>query len=236
VYDHLRAAGVSPDIIELIPNAHYIAPGTLKPGRQWLLEEYDLPADATILCAAGRLVWAKGYDDLIAAFGLLRDTLPNLHCAIAGGGELHAALAAQIRRAGLGERIHLLGHLQRQTVWSLVNSSDVFVMTSRSEGTPVALLEAAALAKPIVATRAGGIPEIIAHGELGLLVDVGDTAGIANAVVRLVSDPEYARALGQRAKTHVDQHFGIHAQARATLEAYARAWQLAQRRLRARQL
>jgi glycosyltransferase involved in cell wall biosynthesis len=232
VRDQLLRAGISPEIVELIPNAHHIEPASLKGGREWLLQEYRLPADAVILCAVGRLVWAKGFDDLVAAFERLANRFPNLFCLIVGGGKLRENLSVQIQRARLNERVRLLGHRQHNEAVSIMNSSDVFVMPSRSEGTPVALLEAATLAKPILATRAGGIPEIVAHEEQALLVDVGDAEGLANGIAKLVTDRGYALALGQRAKARADEHFGIQAQVEATLRAYAKAYELAEKRVR----
>jgi glycosyltransferase involved in cell wall biosynthesis len=229
VYDRLIESGIGPERIALIPNAVELDPAAVPGDKRWLCDTYNLPADALAACAVGRMVWAKGYSDLIQALERLNN--PRLYVLIAGDGELRPDLEAQIRQAGLTDRIRLLGFTDHDTVLSIVKASDLFVMPSRSEGTPIALLEAAALARPILATRAGGIPELVTDGQHALLVSVGDSAGLADGFEHLLQNPDLAQRLGMCAREHVIENFSLSAQVKATQLAYARAIEHAQQRL-----
>jgi glycosyltransferase involved in cell wall biosynthesis len=103
---------------------------------------------------------------------------------IAGQGELRGSLTAEIARLGLADRVHLLGYVEAAD--ALIRESDVFVMSSKEEGLGSVILNALALGKPVVATAAGGIPEIL-PGEA--LVPVGDAAGLAGKVVQALDHP-----------------------------------------------
>ena len=231
VYNRLIEAGIESERIVLIPNAIELDRAAIPGDKAWLCKTYQLPAQATVACAVGRMVWAKGYSDLIAAVEQLKAKNPNLYILIIGDGELWPELDAQIHTAGLADRIRLLGFVDHDTVLSIVKVSDLFLMPSRSEGTPVALLEAAALARPILATRAGGIPELVTDGEHACLVDVGDITGLAEALARLSQTPDVAHELGVRAQVHVAENFSLAAQVKSTQQAYIKAWDYAQQRL-----
>lgn len=131
------------------------------------------------------LVAHKDHHTLIAAAGIAAALRPDLHWVVAGDGPLRGALAGEITRAALEPRVHLLGHIPEAD--ALIGEADVFVMSSREEGLGSAVLNALALGKPVVATRAGGLPEIApASG----LVPVGDAEALARAVVRALEHPE----------------------------------------------
>jgi glycosyltransferase involved in cell wall biosynthesis len=171
----------------------------------------------------GRLVPQKGFDLLIQAFQKIASQVPDLHCLIVGEGDDKDKLSAQIRAAGLEKRIYLVGYRDRQDVLSIVRSSDIFVMPSRYEGTPIALLEAAALARPILATCAGGIPELVTHEQHAFLVPPEDPAAFADGLARLARDPEYAGRLGQNAQQRVRESFSPQLQQEQTWAAYEKA-------------
>jgi glycosyltransferase involved in cell wall biosynthesis len=225
------ASGVPQEAIALILNAVEIDPESVPGDRAWLSRTFDLPDDAITCCAVGRLVQQKGYSDLVEAIGLMRDEHPSLYCLIVGEGRYHDELAGQIAAAGLEERVRLSGFQERDKVLSIVKTGDIFVMPSRSEGTPVALLEAAALARPILATRVGGIPEMVTDGEQALLVEPGDGPALAAGLRRLCDDPALATRLGAQARERVDREFGLGAQIEATQRAYREAWARSRRRL-----
>ncbi|GAB4479203.1 MAG: hypothetical protein Kow00124_24510 [Anaerolineae bacterium] len=229
---HLRADGVPDSHIALIPNAVAIEPGAIPDIRARLIEEAGLPPEAVICCAVGRLVEAKGFDTLIASTARIAERLPAFHCVIVGDGHLREELTAQIARLGLESRVQLLGFRSHDEVLAIVKAADLFTMPSRSEGTPVALLEAAGLGKPIAAARVGGIPDVITSGEHGLLVEPGDEEGLAEALLRLAASPEEAARLAAAARARVERDFSLTAQVAATQEAYRRA--LANRQARSR--
>ena len=158
--DHqsLLQAGLPEDKVELIYNAVEINTSAIPGDLAWLRKKFDLPPNSIICTAVGRLVLVKGYDVLINAIQIIASQVPQLVCLIVGEGESKEELRKQIQGAGLENRVHLVGYFDRQDAMSISKSSDIFVMPSRYEGTPIALLEAAALARPILASATGGFP------------------------------------------------------------------------------
>ena len=212
------------DKIDLIHNAVEIQSSQNSGSGRDLIHALDLPPEAIILVAAGRLTWAKGYEDLISALKLVVEEDQRVYCLVAGEGELRQKLETQIESVGLTKHIILLGHLPRVEVLSLMEAGDIFVMPSRSEGTPIALLEAAALRKPILATSVGGIPELLKDGEECLLVPSPDLPELVNGIRKLIQDKGLAERLAENAHRRVLQDFTLNAQALATIQSYNRAW------------
>jgi glycosyltransferase involved in cell wall biosynthesis len=219
----LRAEGVAPTRIALIQNAITLDGEKLDGSRSWLRGQFNLPDDAIVCCAVGRLVEAKGYAHLINSLSQIAGSHSRLHVLIVGDGHLRDSLESQITRLGLTGRVILAGLQPRRETLRLVKASDLVVMPSISEGTPLALLESAALGKPIVASRAGGIPTILSDGQEALLVDPGNEKGLADALALLASSPSLAARLGDMARKRVERDFSLAAQVEATLEAYRRA-------------
>jgi glycosyltransferase involved in cell wall biosynthesis len=126
---------------------------------------------------------------------------------IIGDGEWRAELEALVRRQGLAERVKFLGW--RQDLDRIYADLDAVVLTSANEGSPVSLIEAMAAACPVVATRVGGVPDLVEHGVSGLLGRAGDPAATAEAIATLLADPERRRALGQAGRKRVRDAYGI---------------------------
>jgi glycosyltransferase involved in cell wall biosynthesis len=177
------------------------------------------------MVAVGRLVWAKGYEDLVDAFQLVADETPEVYCIIAGDGELAPIIRAKIEAAGLSDRIILLGHVSRDDVLSLMTWCNIFVMSSRSEGTPMVILEAASLKKPILATKVGGIPDMLSDEEECLLVPAGNPPALAKGMKRLLSDSQFSERLAQAAYFRVIRDFSVISQAESMISVYKDAWQ-----------
>jgi glycosyltransferase involved in cell wall biosynthesis len=227
----LRESGVPEGRVWQILNAIDINPDSVNGDSVWLKRTYKLPPDAVVCSAVGRLVWAKGYGCLIDAFARIARKCPSLYCLIVGEGQLRADLEMRLGRCGLQDRIRLLGFREPGEVLSIVKASDFFVMPSLSEGTPVALLEAAALAKPLLASDVGGIPELVTDGEEALLVSPGDHVALAAGMSRLCDEPEFAQRLGKQARHRVEREFSVRSQIEATAKAYQRAWEHSRNRL-----
>lgn len=224
--------GIPADTIGLIPNAVSVPPECAAFGKPDLLRELGLPESSMVCVAAGRFVWQKGYPELVEAFRLIARRVPELHCALMGsGGETEAQVRQAVSRYGLGGRIRMLGHVPRERALRFIHASDFFVMPSRYEGTPVALLEAAALGTPIAATRGGGIPDLVEDKLHALLSPPFDFEAFAESMATLARDREYARGLAVRARDHVKRSFSPESLAAATARAYAKAWRRAQGRL-----
>jgi glycosyltransferase involved in cell wall biosynthesis len=162
-----------------------------------------LPAGATIVGAVGRLEPQKRFDLLIEAFARLRSFHPRLFLAIAGDGGLKADLEAGARAAGLGPaEFRLLGH---QTDVALVHHAfDLFVQSSKYEGTPNAVLEAMAMESPLVATDVGGTAELAHDGVHALIVPPDDADALVVAMKRVLDDPAGARQRAAAARARVE--------------------------------
>jgi glycosyltransferase involved in cell wall biosynthesis len=224
IYEALVRHGIQSDKIDLIHNAVEIQRSqNVGIGRD-LIRTLNLPSEAIVLVAAGRLTWAKGYEDLISALKLVVEKDKRVYCLIAGEGELRQKLETQIESVGLTKHIFLLGHLPRVEVLSLIEAGDIFVMPSRSEGTPIALLEAAALRKPILSTSVGGIPELLKDGQECLLIPSPNLPELVNGIRKLILDKGLAEQLAKNAHRRVLQDFTLNAQALATIQSYNRAW------------
>jgi glycosyltransferase involved in cell wall biosynthesis len=219
----LLRSGIPGSAIELIYNAVDVNLPAIPGDPEWLRDKFDLPADSIVCIAVGRLVPVKGYDVLVSAMQKLAGQVPRLYCLIVGEGECREELNNQIRAAGLEQRVHLLGYHDRQDALSILKSSDIFVMPSRYEGTPIALLEAASLARPILASATGGIPELVTHQEHALLVPPGDAVALAEGLTDLALNRDYAQRLGQDAQRRISQKFNLESQLHATWNAYQKA-------------
>ena len=158
--------------------------------------EPGLPHEPFVVATSAYLYPRKGVDTLIAACALVKRPLV---LEIFGDGELRPVLERQAHELGVETRFH--GDVP--DVRTRLDGIDLFVLPTRGDNLPVAILEAMAAAVPVVATRVGGVPELVVDGETGLLVNVDDPQGMAAAIERLVADPEqravYARAGARRA-------------------------------------
>jgi len=162
-----------------------------------------IPADAFVVGSVGRLSAQKSPGDLLAAFARVAAAHPQAHLVYVGDGPQRGDLAAAVARAGLGDRVHLLG--LRMDVPVVLRAFDVFALASRWEGLPRVFPQAMAAGLPIVATRVHGAPDAITPGENGWLVEVGDVAAMAARLGELASDPATARRMGAAGRARVNE-------------------------------
>jgi len=146
-----------------------------------------------VIGTVGRLTSIKGHQHLIDAVPEILRRYPAAHVALVGDGELRQALTGRTRHLGVDGRVIFTGH--RENVASLIAGMDVFVLPSLNEGMGRVLVMAMALGKPIVASRVGGVPELLGQGEAGLLVPPADPRALADAICTLLADPVRAKAL-----------------------------------------
>lgn len=175
----------------------------------WRLEalrrELGLEPGDVVIGAVSRLHRQKGVGFLVAAAGLVLARRPEARFLVAGGGPLAAELDREVRERGLGRAFRLLG--ERSDAAELLALFDVFVLPSLWEGLPLVLIEAAGLAKPMVASDIDGVREVIRDGETGLLVPAGNPAALAAAILRLLEDRALGRRLGDRARAEIPPVF-----------------------------
>jgi starch synthase (maltosyl-transferring) len=166
-----------------------------------------LPPDASVAAFVGRLDPQKGVDMLLRAAALAMSQLPQLHLVLAGAGPERDALVQLARQLGIQSRAHFLG--LRSDVPSLLRAADLFVLSSRWEGMPNAVLEAMAAGLPVVATRTEGTTELVREGETGLLVDIDDCSGLARALVCVAADPSRRADWGSAARQLVRREYSV---------------------------
>ena len=159
-----------------------------------LREELGLKDRYPVLLNVARLTRFKGQKYLIKMMPSLLEDFPQAKLLIAGDGSLRGELEEEIKQRGLGGHVQLLG--QRDDVAVLLHASDIFVFPSESEGLGVALLEAMAAGKPVVATRMGPFLEVVEDGQNGILVKTGCAEPIASAVARIASDRDTLSKMG----------------------------------------
>lgn len=181
--------------------------------------------EAPLVVSAGRLVAKKGFEFLIDAAKLMTD-FPAVRIAIAGDGDLREALTA--RAATTGGRVMLLGNRSQHDIARLCAAADVILVPSirddagNVDGLPNFALEALASATPVIATRAGGLPQAIEDGRTGRLVPERDSAALASAIADLLRHRDRAAALGTAARADVIARFGWDRAAEAFEAGYDR--------------
>ena len=178
-----------------------------------------IAADTPLVVCAARLEREKDIASLVSAIGSVRGTVPEVRCLVAGTGSQKAALEEQIGGLNLAGAVTLLGF--RADATSLMAAADLFVLPSLAEPFGLVLLEAMALGKPVVATRAGGPLEIVVEGETGFLVPPSSPEALADAISRLLADPDACRRLGENGLARFRQFFTAERMAQATLAVYA---------------
>jgi L-malate glycosyltransferase len=180
--------------------------------------ELHIPSDALLIGTVGRLSPVKGHSEFLHAARAISDKRPDARFLVVGTGPLERELQRTASELGLASSCLFLG--ARSDVYDLMSAMDVFVLPSLAEGIPMAILEAMALGRPIVATAVGGVPEVIQHDLTGLLVEAGNATALAGACLTLSSDPLRAQALGMHARQAVEERFSSDRYGRALVDAY----------------
>ena len=185
-----------------------------------LHEELWLPHGSPIVGNVAALVPHKGQRHLVDAAALVVRQVPDARFVIAGEGELRSALEHQIKHLGLEKHVLLAGF--RPDVLSLHKAFDLFVMSSVTEGLGTSLLDAMAAGRPVVATTAGGMPEVVEDGKTGILVPPRDHHAMADAIVRLLKDDALRRRMGEAGLSLAHARFSAERMVQDTLRVYER--------------
>lgn len=187
--------GVSPKVVlHGVPSSRVLRGSESRRGAREMLAVGD---DVFLAGTVGNFTAKKDHPTLLAAFARLLDRVPTSVLVMVGSGPLTERTIALADTLGIADRVMFLG--KRDDVAALLPAFDVFVLSSRFEGLPIALIEAMNAEIAVVATRVGGIPEIVTDGESGLLVEPGQPDALADALTRLADDSELRRELALRA-------------------------------------
>lgn len=196
VRDSLLDRGIGrPDQIRVIPYAVDSLASTVGfPGR--LRRHLGLPLGLPLIGVVARLVPIKDHGTLLAA--MLQ--VPEAHLVVLGDGLLRDGLESLTRHLRLGTRVHFVGWWD--DIPGALYDIDIVVLTSKNEGLPVALMEAATCGRPVVATAVGGVAQVVEHGVTGYLAPPGHSGEIAKHINRLIADPPLRRRMGAAARAH----------------------------------
>ncbi|MGM0553432.1 MAG: glycosyltransferase [Pseudomonadota bacterium] len=214
----LEEEGVPAGSITCVPSA--VDTERFSPGcdGDWFRNEFALVSAQPVIAIAAQLIRRKGHRYLLEALPGVLERFPDLRVLVFGQGPLEAELREEIAARSLSENVWMAGF--RDDLDHVLPCLDVVVHPADMEGLGVALLQAAACGVPIVATAAGGIPEIVVDHETGRLLPPGDVDGIRDALIALLDDPEGARALGAAGRRRVEEHFSIPAMVEGNIAVY----------------
>jgi glycosyltransferase involved in cell wall biosynthesis len=224
----IEVEGIDADRIRFIPNGI----PALGPVTGDVRQELGIPGDGLLVGAVGQLREEKAFDVLIRAAAVLADRYPALRVVIAGDGPDAGRLADLIGELGLEGVVTLLG--TRTDIPDVLDALDVAVCCSVREGSPLSVMEYMAAGKPVVASRVGGVPDLIDEGVHGLLVDARDPEGFAEAIGRLLDDPDRRRRMGVAARQRQQADFELDTMIRTIEGLYEELLEKGPRRRRRR--
>jgi len=203
----LRYPGINSDRLSAIQNGvdcdYFYQPQE----RDACRAELNLSEEHIVFFFSGRLEPMKNLSSLIKCFATVHSLYPASRLVIAGTGSLEAELKAQAQELGIAEDVIWCGW--RTDVPRLLAASDIYVQPSLNEGLSLSIIEAMCAEKPIIATKVGGIYEVLERDVSGILIEPGDNEQLTQAITTLVSQPEKRKQMGQVAKQNAVQNFGL---------------------------
>jgi len=228
VSDFIRTSligmGLKADKICTVHNAvdaNYFDPDKTLASHPSIRQQFGIPGNAPLVGIIARMNPWKGQLELIGAVSRLRATIPNLHVMILGANvpEFRATLEQRAREGGVADRVHFGGY--QNDVRPFLHEFALFVHPSYGEPFGLAIAEAMAMQKPVIACNTGGVPEIITHGVDGWLVEERSADAVAAAISTLLKNDDLRRQLGRRAREVVRERFSPRQQCAAVVQRYA---------------
>ena len=216
----LIQGGVAAERIEVIPSGIDFSPFEQASSSDFLRREFSFAPDNYLVGIVAHLEDHKGHRYLIQATKILKEMAPKIKIIVVGSGSLRMELDKQVRELGVEDIVFFLGF--REDIPQILSSLDLFVLSSYLEGMGSSLLDAMACRLPVVATFVGGIPEVVVHGETGLLVPPRNPSALAEAILKLYYNRALASRLGQRGFEVVHQKFSAEAMADRIIALYER--------------
>jgi len=186
--------------LELLPLAGVLPRGDLR-------REAGVPDSAPLVGIVGRLVPIKDLGTFLRAAAQVRRALPAVRFAIVGDGQERSLLETECERLGLSEVLHF--HGWRRDMRAVYGDLDLVVNCSLNEGTPVALIEALAAGRPVIATRVGGTPDLLAQGQFGVLVPPADPQSLASAIIETLGSAQESDVRARAGQAHVLAHHSV---------------------------
>lgn len=187
-----------------------------------LRAELGIAPEDRVVANVAALVGHKDHETLVAAMPAVLAREPRALLLVAGDGKLQAAREAQARGLGVAGRVRFLGY--RKDVGAILAAAELFVLSSQLEGLCTSILDAMSMRLAVIATRVGGIPEIVRDGENGLLVPVRDPAALADAIGEALADRALARRLAEAGRRTVEEAFSADAMVEGNLRVYREVW------------
>ena len=189
--------------------------------KSWVCEQLNIGTEAIVFIDICRFVYQKNLPRLLDAFQGVVEFNPDAHLVLIGSTqntEVYKEVCDRITELGITNQVHVVGPSLQVADW--LAGSDIFVFPSLVEGMGIALAEAMSIGLPCISSNVGPIPEFIKNRENGLLVDPKSKTEIASAMIELLSNPEFAKQLGSRAKSTVDEMFNPNRQAQKLVALY----------------
>lgn len=218
----LVEGGVDPENVEVISSgidfSSFEEDSSALTSKDYLHREFSFAVDDYLVGIVAHLADHKGHQYLIQATKILKQQAPKIKTIIVGEGPLSMELDRQAKELDVEDIIFFLGF--RKDIPKILSSLDLFVLSSHLEGMGSSILDAMASRLPVVATKVGGIPEVVINGETGLLVPPRNPSALARAILRLYSDKTLASRLGQKGYELVHRKFSAEAMAEKVVRLY----------------
>jgi glycosyltransferase involved in cell wall biosynthesis len=221
IREHFLAEGIAADRVVSIPTG--VDPERFFPAVNGsrVRREFGIAPDAFLVVMVGVLRSWKRHDLFLEAVHLLRERGVPVRALVSGEGPQREKISAAIRELGLSETVTMTGY--REDVPEILSASDVLILPSdRFEGVPQVILQALAMARPVVASPVGGIPEVVHSEKTGLLCTTGNAAAFAGALARLAGDPRLGERLGEAGRALVLVRYTVAAMCERTEAFYSR--------------
>ncbi|MBU1185840.1 MAG: glycosyltransferase family 4 protein [Acidobacteria bacterium] len=216
----LVEGGIDPRIIQIIPSGIDFGPYGTPGSSDYLRKELGFSRNDYLVGIVAHLADHKGHKYLIKATSIIKEKAPRIKVIIVGDGPLKMELTRQVAANGVVDMVFFLGF--REDIPQILSSLDQFVLSSHLEGMGSSLLDAMASRLPIVATRVGGIPDVITHEETGLLVPSKNPEKLAAAILRLMEDGDLSARLGEEGYRTVHRKYSAEAMAGKVISLYER--------------
>jgi glycosyltransferase involved in cell wall biosynthesis len=168
---------------------------------------FGVPDETFVVGWVGRMTAIKRVEDTLRAFARLRESGVDARLCLVGDGPDREALESRLSELGIARQTFLTGY--QRDIGAYLAFFDALILTSGNEGTPVVAIEALAAGRPVVSTAVGGVPDVVSHGEDGLLTEVGDIGALAEALAGLAADPALRTRMGERGRARTLERYAV---------------------------